>query len=66
MAMDNPAHKHHRRIMQGAFQRRAMERYVSRHVLIDGIVDHLIEDMLQAPLVLLAPRVQLVFKGQLA
>ena len=29
MAMDNPAHKHHRRIMQGAFQRRAMERYVA-------------------------------------
>ena len=29
MAMDNPAHRHHRRIMQGAFQRRAMERYVA-------------------------------------
>ncbi|MES2716521.1 MAG: cytochrome P450 [Pseudomonadota bacterium] len=29
MAMDDPAHKHHRRIMQAAFQRRAMERYVA-------------------------------------
>jgi cytochrome P450 len=29
MAMDNPAHKHHRRIMQGAFKRSAMERYVA-------------------------------------
>ena len=28
MAMDDPAHKHHRRIMQGAFKRSAMERYV--------------------------------------
>jgi cytochrome P450 len=28
MAMDDPAHKHHRRIMQGAFKRGAMERYV--------------------------------------
>ena len=26
MAMDDPAHKHHRRIMQGAFKRSAMER----------------------------------------
>ena len=29
MAMDDPAHKHHRRIMQGAFQRAAMERYAA-------------------------------------
>ena len=29
MAMDDPAHKHHRRIMQGAFQRSAMARYVA-------------------------------------
>ena len=29
MAMDNPQHKHHRRIMQGAFKRSAMERYVA-------------------------------------
>ena len=29
MAMDDPAHKHHRRIMQGAFKRSAMARYVS-------------------------------------
>ena len=29
MAMDDPAHKHHRRIMQGAFKRAAMERYVA-------------------------------------
>ena len=29
MAMDDPAHKHHRRIMQGAFKRSAMERYVA-------------------------------------
>ena len=28
MAMDDPQHKHHRRIMQGAFQRSAMARYV--------------------------------------
>lgn len=28
MAMDDPQHKHHRRIMQGAFKRAAMERYV--------------------------------------
>lgn len=28
MAMDDPGHKHHRRIMQGAFKRSAMERYV--------------------------------------
>jgi len=28
MAMDDPAHKHHRRIMQAAFQRSAMARYV--------------------------------------
>ena len=28
MAMDDPAHKHHRRIMQGAFKRSAMARYV--------------------------------------
>ncbi len=28
MAMDDPAHKHHRHIMQGAFKRSAMERYV--------------------------------------
>lgn len=28
MAMDDPQHKHHRRIMQGAFKRPAMERYV--------------------------------------
>ena len=28
MAMDDPQHKHHRRIMQGAFKRSAMERYV--------------------------------------
>ena len=28
MAMDDPAHKHHRRIMQGAFKRAAMARYV--------------------------------------
>ena len=28
MAMDDPAHKQHRRIMQGAFKRSAMERYV--------------------------------------
>lgn len=29
MAMDDPAHKHHRRIMQSAFKRAAMERYVA-------------------------------------
>lgn len=29
MAMDDPQHKHHRRIMQGAFQRSAMARYVA-------------------------------------
>ena len=29
MAMDDPAHKHHRRIMQGAFKRSAMERYAA-------------------------------------
>ena len=29
MAMDDPQHKHHRRIMQGAFKRSAMERYVA-------------------------------------
>jgi cytochrome P450 len=29
MAMDDPAHRHHRRIMQGAFKRAAMERYVA-------------------------------------
>lgn len=29
MAMDDPAHKHHRRIMQGAFKRAAMARYVA-------------------------------------
>lgn len=28
MAMDDPQHRHHRRIMQGAFKRSAMERYV--------------------------------------
>lgn len=28
MAMDDPQHKHHRRIMQGAFKRQAMARYV--------------------------------------
>ena len=28
MAMDDPAHKHHRRIMQGAFKRAAMARYL--------------------------------------
>ncbi|MBN8508946.1 MAG: cytochrome P450 [Burkholderiales bacterium] len=28
MAMDDPQHRHHRRIMQGAFKRAAMERYV--------------------------------------
>jgi len=28
MAMDDPQHKHHRRIMQGAFKRSAMARYV--------------------------------------
>ncbi|MEK8049031.1 cytochrome P450 [Ideonella sp. DXS22W] len=28
MAMDDPQHKHHRRIMQGAFKRQAMDRYV--------------------------------------
>ena len=28
MAMDDPAHRQHRRIMQGAFKRSAMERYV--------------------------------------
>ncbi len=28
MAMDDPGHKQHRRIMQGAFKRSAMERYV--------------------------------------
>lgn len=28
MAMDDPQHKHHRRIMQGAFKRQAMVRYV--------------------------------------
>jgi cytochrome P450 len=28
MAMDDPQHRHHRRIMQGAFRRSAMERYV--------------------------------------
>jgi len=28
MALDDPQHKHHRRIMQGAFKRAAMERYV--------------------------------------
>ncbi|HQC95515.1 MAG TPA: cytochrome P450 [Aquabacterium sp.] len=29
MAMDDPAHRHHRRIMQVAFRRSAMERYVA-------------------------------------
>jgi cytochrome P450 len=29
MAMDDPQHKHHRRIMQAAFKRSAMERYVA-------------------------------------
>ncbi len=29
MAMDDPTHKHHRRIMQSAFKRSAMERYVA-------------------------------------
>ena len=29
MAMDNPQHKHHRRIMQGAFKRASMECYVA-------------------------------------
>jgi len=29
MAMDDPRHKHHRRIMQGAFKRSALERYVA-------------------------------------
>jgi cytochrome P450 len=29
MAMDDPRHKHHRRIMQGAFKKPAMARYVS-------------------------------------
>ena len=29
MAMDDPAHKHHRRIMQAAFKRSAMERYIA-------------------------------------
>ena len=29
MAMDDPTHKHHRRIMQAAFKRSAMERYVA-------------------------------------
>ncbi|MDT7835652.1 cytochrome P450 [Aquabacterium sp. OR-4] len=28
MAMDDPQHRHHRRIMQGAFKRQAMARYV--------------------------------------
>ena len=39
MAMDDPAHKHHRRIMQGAFKRSAMERYVSdMGPVIDSVV----------------------------
>ena len=29
MAMDDPTHKHHRRIMQAAFKRSAMERYIA-------------------------------------
>ena len=29
MALDDPQHKHHRRIMQSAFKRAAMERYVA-------------------------------------
>lgn len=29
MAMDDPQHRHHRRIMQGAFKRSAMERYLA-------------------------------------
>jgi cytochrome P450 len=40
MAMDDPAHKHHRRIMQGAFKRSAMERYVAdMGPVIEGVVE---------------------------
>ena len=40
MAMDDPAHKHHRRIMQGAFKRSAMERYVAdMGPVISGALD---------------------------
>jgi cytochrome P450 len=39
MAMDDPAHKHHRRIMQGAFKRSAMARYVADMApVIDRVV----------------------------
>ncbi len=40
MAMDDPAHRHHRRIMQGAFKRSAMERYVAdMGPVIAGVMD---------------------------
>jgi len=40
MAMDDPAHKHHRRIMQGAFKRSAMERYMAdMGPVIEGVVE---------------------------
>ena len=40
MAMDDPQHKHHRRIMQGAFKRSAMERYVQdMGPVIAGVLD---------------------------
>ena len=39
MALDEPQHKHHRRIMQAAFKRSAMERYVQDMgpVIADGL-----------------------------
>ena len=41
MAMDDPQHKHHRRIMQGAFKRAAMERYVQdMGPVIAGVLDN--------------------------
>ncbi|MBL0076735.1 MAG: cytochrome P450 [Rhodocyclaceae bacterium] len=40
MAMDDPQHKHHRRIMQSAFKRSAMERYVQdMGPVIAGVLD---------------------------
>ncbi len=40
MAMDDPQHKHHRRIMQGAFKRQAMARYVQdMGPVIEAVVD---------------------------
>jgi len=45
MAMDDPQHKHHRRIMQSAFKRSAMERYVQdMGPVIAGVLDRWPED----------------------